>query len=208
MSQQNWEIRDIESNSSTFRRTVLQQVIVRQGDRRTAPICVNDVRLENRLNDICRLTIGLSLPSERVLCNSSGIAIDELILSAESIEAVSRSAHFCWDLEVELIPRERIYRPHENIYRFSVPVRPMVVTGYAWLDMYAGVSVSMRSFAGSEEELSRFQADYERFVSPPQAKAPTICRTCRNYHGQSYGGNLVVCGFYPYGNGEDCSDYE
>ncbi|NJO10585.1 MAG: hypothetical protein HC873_14040 [Leptolyngbyaceae cyanobacterium SL_1_1] len=35
------------------------------------------------------------------------------------------------------------------------------------------------------------------------------CVGCRNYHGQVYNGNLLVCGLYPYGpNQEKCPDWE
>lgn len=36
-----------------------------------------------------------------------------------------------------------------------------------------------------------------------------VCVGCRNYHGQSYGGNMLVCGMHPYGvadGQEDCPD--
>jgi hypothetical protein len=35
------------------------------------------------------------------------------------------------------------------------------------------------------------------------------CAGCRHYHGQSYGGNFLVCGMYPYGyEGEQCPDWQ
>jgi hypothetical protein len=35
------------------------------------------------------------------------------------------------------------------------------------------------------------------------------CVGCRNYHGQMYGGNVLVCGMHPYGwEGEQCPDWE
>lgn len=35
------------------------------------------------------------------------------------------------------------------------------------------------------------------------------CVGCRNYHGQAYGGNLLVCGMHPYGPEQDqCPDWE
>lgn len=35
------------------------------------------------------------------------------------------------------------------------------------------------------------------------------CRQCKNYHGQKYGGNLLVCGMHPYGpSGDTCDDFE
>ncbi len=35
------------------------------------------------------------------------------------------------------------------------------------------------------------------------------CMGCRNYHGQVYSGNLLVCGMHPFGwEGEGCPDWE
>jgi hypothetical protein len=35
------------------------------------------------------------------------------------------------------------------------------------------------------------------------------CVGCRHYHGQSYGGTMLVCGMHPYGwEGEKCPDWE
>ncbi|MBD2034869.1 hypothetical protein H6F76_07465 [Leptolyngbya sp. FACHB-321] len=45
-------------------------------------------------------------------------------------------------------------------------------------------------------------------LSRPTAQQPALCKGCRHLHGQSYGGTLMVCGMHPYGNGEDCSDFE
>lgn len=42
-------------------------------------------------------------------------------------------------------------------------------------------------------------------------RAPTVCANCRHYHGQVYGGNMLVCGMHPYGPGEEatsCPDRE
>jgi hypothetical protein len=220
----------------------LQQLVVIQGDLRTRPIHVHGVRWESRLNEATHFTISLSLQSERVLCDSSGIAIDGVALSAESIEAVSQPGHFCWDLEVELIPRERIDYPHENIHRLFAPVHPMVVTAQrrrmhsagvyftfaAAEGIRAGVAVEnirVGEFVelGADRLLRRARSIPEEFshlprvglvgidyaeAEPPKPQAPTICQNCRNYHGQSYGGNFMVCGIHPYGNGEDCSDAE
>lgn len=43
---------------------------------------------------------------------------------------------------------------------------------------------------------------------PVLQEHPT-CVGCRHYHGQAYGGNLLICGMYPYGpNAESCPDWE
>lgn len=45
-------------------------------------------------------------------------------------------------------------------------------------------------------------------VEPSPEKHPA-CMGCRNYHGQVYSGNLLVCGMHPYGwEGENCPDWE
>ena len=37
----------------------------------------------------------------------------------------------------------------------------------------------------------------------------TDCQTCKNHHGQTYGGVEFVCAFHPYGYGDNiCPDYE
>ena len=38
---------------------------------------------------------------------------------------------------------------------------------------------------------------------------PRLCRTCKLYHGQIYGGVELVCAFHPYGySGDSCPDYQ
>lgn len=45
-------------------------------------------------------------------------------------------------------------------------------------------------------------------VDPPPPRQPA-CIGCRHYHGQVYGGNLLVCGMHPYGwETENCPDWE
>jgi hypothetical protein len=45
-------------------------------------------------------------------------------------------------------------------------------------------------------------------VEPSVQKHPA-CMGCRHYHGQMYGGNLLVCGMHPYGWDEaNCPDWE
>lgn len=46
------------------------------------------------------------------------------------------------------------------------------------------------------------------YVQPTETEHP-VCRGCKHYHGQVYGGNLLVCGMHPYGaEGESCPDWE
>ncbi|MEM9925362.1 MAG: hypothetical protein AAF915_16685 [Cyanobacteria bacterium P01_D01_bin.50] len=43
----------------------------------------------------------------------------------------------------------------------------------------------------------------------PTAEQNSACIGCRNYHGQVYNGNLLVCGIYPHGyDDESCPDWE
>ncbi|MGD1913986.1 MAG: hypothetical protein ACFB2X_25045 [Rivularia sp. (in: cyanobacteria)] len=43
----------------------------------------------------------------------------------------------------------------------------------------------------------------------PTAEQNSACIGCRNYHGQVYNGNLLVCGIHPHGyEYESCPDWE
>jgi hypothetical protein len=45
-------------------------------------------------------------------------------------------------------------------------------------------------------------------IQPDLVNHPA-CVGCHHYHGQVYGGNLLVCGMHPYGwDGENCPDWE
>ncbi len=54
--------------------------------------------------------------------------------------------------------------------------------------------------------------DWPVYYEPKQEASPTFqpaCQGCRNYNGTVFGGNLLVCGFHPYGqNGDSCPDWE
>lgn len=57
--------------------------------------------------------------------------------------------------------------------------------------------------AGMEEE-----QPFPYTVEPTPEEHPA-CVGCQHYHGQVYGGNLLVCGMHPYGwDGENCPDWE
>lgn len=50
------------------------------------------------------------------------------------------------------------------------------------------------------------QINQQRLEEPPTSSA---CRGCRHYHGQTYGGTLLVCGMHPFGVEEDaCPDWQ
>ncbi len=43
----------------------------------------------------------------------------------------------------------------------------------------------------------------------PLADGQTACAGCRHYHGQAYGGTILVCAMYPYGPEEQsCRDWD
>lgn len=47
------------------------------------------------------------------------------------------------------------------------------------------------------------------FIVPPTATKNPACIGCNHYHGQMYGGNLLVCGMHPYGwDDANCPDWE
>ncbi|NJN49016.1 MAG: hypothetical protein HC805_03520 [Alkalinema sp. RL_2_19] len=51
---------------------------------------------------------------------------------------------------------------------------------------------------------------WRQTIEPPLNHHP-VCAGCKHYHGESYGGNLLVCGMYPFGLATDqatCPDKE
>ena len=56
-----------------------------------------------------------------------------------------------------------------------------------------------------EEDMDYYFIDH---IEPTSEEYPA-CRGCIHYHGQVYGGNLLVCGMHPYGvEDESCPDWE
>jgi hypothetical protein len=60
------------------------------------------------------------------------------------------------------------------------------------------------------EEPSSFNWDIVTPIKPlADPSTHPACVGCLNYNGSMYGGNLLVCGMYPYGCGGDiCADWE
>ncbi|MEL6442444.1 MAG: hypothetical protein AAFQ80_24770 [Cyanobacteria bacterium J06621_8] len=68
------------------------------------------------------------------------------------------------------------------------------------------------------EELETVLDEWENFndddftemsYSEPSAHRHPACVNCLNYHGQSYNGNLLVCGIHPSGvESDNCRDWE
>jgi hypothetical protein len=51
------------------------------------------------------------------------------------------------------------------------------------------------------------QLNRERAAHTPAI--PKVCRGCCHYHGQTYGGHLLVCAMHPYGvESERCPDWQ
>jgi hypothetical protein len=63
-------------------------------------------------------------------------------------------------------------------------------------------------FSAEDDGVEEWPIHYE----PRKAATPDhqpVCMGCRNYNGTTFGGNLLVCGFHPYGCPEDsCPDWE
>ena len=59
-----------------------------------------------------------------------------------------------------------------------------------------------------EEVVGEVDVPFPYTVEPSREEHPA-CIGCHNYHGQVYGGNLLVCGMHPYGwDGENCPDWQ
>ncbi len=60
---------------------------------------------------------------------------------------------------------------------------------------------------GSEEPIDNLP-QIVTYLEPTPQKHPA-CIGCQHYHGQVYGGNLLVCGMHPYGwETNNCPDWE
>jgi len=69
------------------------------------------------------------------------------------------------------------------------------------IEIYSDSDVETRE----EEDIDYYFVDR---VEPTLEKHPA-CRGCINYHGQVYGGNLLVCAMHPHGvEDESCPDWE
>lgn len=59
-----------------------------------------------------------------------------------------------------------------------------------------------------EEVMGETDTSFTYTVEPTPEKHPA-CVGCHHYHGQVYGGNLLVCGMHPYGWEEgNCPDWQ
>lgn len=72
----------------------------------------------------------------------------------------------------------------------------------AWIDPL------VRAVIGFESSVSEAAQPLTHTVDPILNEHPA-CVGCRHYHGQSYGGNMLVCGMHPYGwESEKCPDWQ
>ncbi len=59
-----------------------------------------------------------------------------------------------------------------------------------------------------EEVVGEIDQPFPYVVEPTPEEHPA-CIGCQHYHGQVYGGNLLVCGMHPYGvEDENCPDWQ
>lgn len=99
----------------------------------------------------------------------------------------------------------------EELAKLSEELAEQVQNGFIEeLEEYFGELVEpfievYRDFEVGEDEIDPLFVGY---VDPTPTQQPA-CRGCRHYHGQVYGGNLLVCGMHPYGaESETCPDWE
>lgn len=59
------------------------------------------------------------------------------------------------------------------------------------------------------DDISNEPEPFVSYVPPMADRRSQACMGCKHYHGQVYGGNLLICGMHPYGwDTEDCPDWE
>ncbi len=77
-----------------------------------------------------------------------------------------------------------------------------------WFDEILDSQNQVFNFFNDLENTEEWPTYYE----PRQEASATFqpaCMGCGNYNGTTFGGNLLVCGFHPYGwDGENCPDWE
>ncbi len=77
-----------------------------------------------------------------------------------------------------------------------------------WLDEILDSQTQIFNFFNDLENPD----DWPTYYEPKQEASPTFqpaCQGCHNYNGTTFGGNLLVCGFHPYGwDGASCPDWE
>ena len=73
------------------------------------------------------------------------------------------------------------------------------------IDIYLDLDLGLNLDIDTEDE--HFDP-FVTYIQPTETEHPA-CRGCQHYHGQVYGGNLLVCGMHPMGaEAETCPDWE
>lgn len=74
------------------------------------------------------------------------------------------------------------------------------------------IPIEVEDFFSSEFPFSEFDNSTDFILTPKIEPDPTThpaCIGCKNYHGYIYGGNLLVCGYHPYGwEDTNCPDWD
>jgi hypothetical protein len=98
-----------------------------------------------------------------------------------------------------MISTEQKLQPYERLFAW-MQVYGLLSAGYGMISTGAGMAATQ--YLTQQEE--RPQQEQQRDLTIPPA-----CKGCRNYHGQWYGTNRLICGIHPHGwSDENCPDYE
>ncbi len=108
---------------------------------------------------------------------------------------------------------EEIYEVIDEWEKFSEEITEEINTNIiAEIDEYLNdlIDPIIEVYLDLDLDTPREDVDYY-FVDhvEPTLEEHPACRGCTHYHGQVYGGNLLVCAMHPYGvEGESCPDWE
>lgn len=100
----------------------------------------------------------------------------------------------------------------EDIGTVLVQIDDMIAPKLDQLDeqMVQWVDPLLQTILGIEASIDRAVEPVTHTVEPWLNQHP-VCIGCRHYHGQEYGGNVLVCAMHPYGvmdGAESCPDKE
>lgn len=120
------------------------------------------------------------------------VGVEQLFLEAtkEMTEALDAFAEFSEDVATQI---ESAIAP--ELTDFDAELDP-------WIESI------LQAFTGLEATLSEAAEPVTHTLEPMLNEHPA-CVGCRHYHGQMYGGNVLVCAMHPYGSeAENCPDWE
>lgn len=125
-----------------------------------------------------------------------------------------------WFEDIKRLIAERIGRLRSSAEIIRVPEPRPKTFNYPfeddsdWTEEIIREEVEVRTFNGGNEptvvvaEIRRGRymiAD----IATDKIVRPSSCVGCKNYHGEIYGGNQLICGMHPYGwDDQDCPDFE